>query len=461
MRPQRTLVAALAAAALLAAGCSDRGDSSEPESAPGNAQPVAVSADFGDLKSVCGPGDPTSAPAQGVTAEEIKVGVFSDVGFTKKQEFPDAAKVFTAWCNDAGGINGRKLVANIHDSKLVEVRQRMTDACRDDFALVGGGAALDNMGVKERLSCLLPDFPAQPVSLENGGSDLQVSTQPGGSSYVMYAGLYHWLLKEAYPGSANAVGVIAGDSPSVKPLTAMADEGVRATGGTIIYNDLYPAQGVSDWMPYAQSIKSKNVKGLLFYGAFNQLSKLEQALTTIDYKLDWIDANSNAYGDDFLQLTGNQALSAQNNVADLSGVFPLELAAQNPATQKVIDLFAKYAPGAKVGLGSVRAFSSWLLFAKSASTCGDQLTRKCVYEAALKEKAWTAGGLQAPLDLSVSDAPIACNNIVTASPDGWKPADFKPDTGAYRCNLPVIKLTGNYPKPATLADVGKSMADFT
>ncbi|HSA51367.1 MAG TPA: ABC transporter substrate-binding protein [Yinghuangia sp.] len=460
MRPQRTLVAALSVTALLAVGCGDRGDSSESDAPPTNAQATATSADFGDLKNVCQPGKPTSSPAQGVTASEIKVGVLSDVGFTKKQEYLDAAKVFTSWCNDAGGINGRKLVANTHDTKMMEVRQRMTDACRDDFALVGGGAALDNMGVKDRLSCLLPEFPAQTVSLENSGSDLQAATQPGGSSWVMYAGYYNWLLKEAYPGSAGAVGVIGGDSPSVKVLVEMAVDGVKATGGAVTYNDLYPAQGVSDWMPYAQSIKSKNVRGLLFYGAFPQLAKLEQALTTIDYKLDWIDANSNAYGDDFLQLTGNQALAAQNNIADLSGVYPLELAAQNPATQKVIDLYAKYAPGAKVGLGSIRAFSSWLLFAKSAATCGDQLTRKCAYDAALTEKAWTAGGLQAPLDMSSPDLPVKCFNVVAATPDGWKPADFKPDTGAYRCDAPAIKLTGNYPKPTTLADVGKSMADF-
>ncbi len=459
MRPQRTLVAVLSVTALLAVGCGDRGGSSESESTPTNAQPAAVSSDFGDLKNVCQPGQSTSSPAQGVTANEIKVGVFSDVGFTKKQEYPDAAKVFTAWCNDLGGINGRKLVANVRDTKMMEVRQRMVEACRDDFALVGGGAALDNMGVKDRLSCLLPDFPAQPVSLENGGSDLQVSTQPGGSSWVMYAGYYNWLLKEAYPGSANAVGVIGGDSPTVKVLVEMAVDGVKATGGNVSYNDLYPAAGVSDWTPYAQSIKSKGVKGLLFYGAYNQLAKLEQALTQIDYKLDWIDANSNAYGDEFLQLAGNQALTAQNNVADLSGVYPLEQAAQNPAVQKVIDLYAKYAPGTKVGLGSVRAFSAWLLFAKSAASCGDNLTRKCVYEAASKETAWTAGGLQAPLDLTQSDAPVKCFNVVQASPEGWKPADFKPDTGAYRCDAPAIKLTGNYPKPTTLADVGKSMDD--
>jgi hypothetical protein len=39
-------------------------------------------------------------------------------------------------------------------------------------------------------------------------------------------------------------------------------------------------------------------------------------------------------------------------------------------------------------------------------------------------------------------------------------ADFKPDTGAYRCNGTPYKFKGTYPKPMTLADVGKSLADL-
>jgi hypothetical protein len=455
--PQRT-IAALAAVAMLAAGCSSERSGTDSETAPSAAAPVAA-ADLGDLKGVCQPGKSTSAPAQGVTAGEIKVGTFSDVGFTKNPELVDAAKVFTSWCNDAGGINGRKLVSTTRDAKLMEVRQRMVEACNQDFALVGGNAAFDGLGVKDRLSCLLPDFPAQAVSVENLGSELQVN-QAGNSQYAGYAGYYSWLLKEAYPSSAKSVGIITGDIPITKVLSAQATETVTTLGGKVTYNDLYPAAGVSDWTPYAQTIKSKNVKGLLFFGSYTELAKLEQVLTGMNYKLDWIDANSNAYGPAFLKLAGSKSLSYQNNLADLSGTFPLENAATNPAAQQVLDLYKKYAPSANVTLPAIRAFSAWLVFAKSAASCGDALTRKCLLDGAAKETAWTAGGLQAPVDLSKKDAPRACFNIEKATPEGWKPAEFKPDQTAYRCNLPSIKLTGNYGKPMTLADVGKSLSDL-
>ncbi|MGW1880213.1 ABC transporter substrate-binding protein [Streptomyces sp. NPDC001975] len=460
MRVQ-AIPAALAAAALLAvAGCGGHdsaGTADDGDATPTKAAQQAASGDFGDLKDVCGPGDAKSAPAQGVTADTIDVGVFSDVGFTKNSEFVDTAKVFTSWCNAAGGIDGRKLVATTRDSRLMEVRQRMLEACKDDFALVGGGAALDALGVQDRLKCLLPDFPAQVSQVQNLGSDLQLN-ETGGASYGRYTGYYDWLLKQAYPKSATAIGTIGGDAPVTKVINAESKEMLQAAGAKIVYQDLYPAAGVSDWTPYAQSIKSKGVKGLVFNGDFASLAKLEQILTGMDYKLDWIDANNNAYGQAFLQLAGT-SLDQQNNFADLSGVHPLEKASDNPATGQLVDLFKKYAPKAQITLPGVRGFAAWLLFAKAASSCGDALTRTCVYQAAVKETSWTGGGLLAPVDLSKKDAPLTCFNIEKATSKGWQPADFEPDDGAYRCIAPAYKYKGDYGKPLTLADVGKSMSD--
>ncbi|NED61529.1 ABC transporter substrate-binding protein, partial [Streptomyces sp. SID10244] len=208
--------------------------------------------------------------------------------------------------------------------------------------------------------------------------------------------------------------------------------------------------------PYAQSIKNKGVKGLIFYGQYTQLAKLESVLSGMNYKLDWIDPNNNAYSQQFLDLLGTSA-GAQNNLVDLSGVLPLE--SNEPAMTQLKELFKKYAPGATLTAPAVRAFSSWLLFAKSASSCGDNLTRSCLMDAATKESAWTGGGLQAAQDLAPGAAPSPCFNVEKATDNGWETADFKPDQGAYRCNIPVKKTVTNYGKGVTLADVGKSTSD--
>ncbi|MFI5798119.1 ABC transporter substrate-binding protein [Streptomyces sp. NPDC051677] len=459
---RRLLIGSVTVVAVLLAGCSTRSDDDTNTDAARKATPAAgasaASADFGALKNVCGPGTAKPSSVQGVTDKKIQVGVMSDVGFTKKSEFTDAAEVFTDWCNDAGGINGRQLAPVTRDTKLMEVRQRVLEACKADFALVGGGAALDALGVQDRLKCLLPNFPGQSSQIGAIGSDLQVIASQPVAGYFQYAGYYSWLIKDKYPDSAQQVGIISGDSPVTKVMSAQFKEAVAGLGGKVSYTDLYPAAGVSDWTPYAQSIKAKDVRGLVFLGDFASLAKLEQALTNIGYTPDWIDANNNAYGPAFPQLAG-AALAKQHNYAELAATAPLESAADNPATQQVIDLFKKYAPDKQITYPVLRAFSAWLLFATSARDCAE-LTRTCVYDNALKNTDWTAGGLQAPFDLA-SKEPPTCYSVVEATAKGWQPADFKPDQGAYRCDAPVYKYKGNYGEPATLASVGKSLSDLT
>ncbi|WP_199747875.1 ABC transporter substrate-binding protein [Actinomadura sp. WAC 06369] len=444
-------------------GCAARGGTTAADDEGGTRDGGGTSAavpktDFGTLKDVCGPGEAKPSDARGVTDGEIKVGVFTDVGFTKKPDMVDAAKVFTEWCNAAGGVNGRKLVPVVRDAKLMEVRQRMTEACADDFAVVGGSAALDGQGVETRLTCLLPEFPAQSSQVQARGADLQAMANGASLGYNDYAGFYNWLLKEKYPSSKDAVGVIAGDSPVTKIMVAQHSETIEGLGGKVAYTGLYPARGVSDWTPYAQAMKDKDVKALMFLGDWNQLAKLLQSLTNIGHELDWIDTTNNAYGPQFVKLAG-AALESQPSYADLSGMHPLEKADDNPATRQVLDMFERYAPDAEVNLPVLRSFSAWLLFAKSAGAC-DELTRKCVLENAEKETAWTAGGLRAPLDLSDPASPPRCWNAVQATPDGWEPADFRPDDGAYRCEEVEHRYTGDYPAPLKLEDVGKSMADL-
>ena len=452
------LVVAMATV-LLVAGCSDRGGDEGEDDGGGTAGASGdtVSSGFGDLTDVCQSGSAAGSPTQGVTDTEIQVGVFTDLGFTQNPEFVNAAKVFTSWCNDQGGINGRKIVANTRDAKFMEARQQMVTACSEDFALVGGGSGLDGLGVKERLNCLLPSFPAQVAQLTSAGSDLEISADPSLTpGYDPYYGFRSWLINDAYPESKGAIGFVNGDSPVTKVLGAQAVEAMEAAGATFVYNDLYPAMGVSDWTPYAQAIKSKGVKGLMFYGDFRQLAKLETVLTGMDYKLDWIDTNNNAYGPEFIELAGT-SIDYQNNYLDLGGNLPLN--SDEPAMQDLLALYEQYAPDANLTLPAIRAMSSWLLFAKAAASCGDDLTRTCVYNAAKAETAWTGGGLHTARNLAVPVPPSPCFNVAEAEPDGWIAPDFGADQGAYRCDIPVYKFTGEYPQPMTLADVGKSMAD--
>ena len=422
------------------------------------AETAAGGASFGTLENVCGPGSPTAASNQGVTATEIQVSTFTDMGFTKNAEFPNTAEVFTAWCNEQGGINGRTIVSNTRDARLTEDRQRMIEACASDFAVVGGGAAFDQAGVKDRLTCLLPEIPAQVVSVANTGSDLQVLVTPYNPGFTQYEGYFGWLINEAYPESKDAIGIIAGDVAVTKDIADQDKELLEALGATVAYYDLYPASGASDWTPYAQAIKDGGVKGLVFLGDFRNLAKLEQSLTDIGYAPDWIDANSNAYNAEFLEL-GAGVFDDQNNYVPL-GIHPTELAADNPATQQLVDLFEQYKPDAAITLPAVQAFSSWLMFAVAARDCGDDLTRRCLYDNAVKYRdGWDGGGLTAPVT-PTGDAGEAqvCWTAMQPTADGFVLADVQPESGFFRCSTLAtpVTVTG---EPSTLADLGLTIDD--
>jgi len=305
---------------------------------------------------------------------------------------------------------------------------------------------------------MLPNFPAQTVQEKAAGADLEISASPAKiPGYDNYAGFRTWAVDEAYPESKNAVGMINGDSAVTRVIGQMNLETLEDIGAEVVYNELYPAMGVSDWTPYAQSIKSKGVRGLIFMGTWEQLAKLEESLTNMDYKLDWIDANNNAYNDQFIELLGRSA-DYQNNIVDLSGVAPLE--SDEPAVVQLRELYEKYAPDAQITLPAMRAWSSWLLFAKAASACGDDLTRKCVYDTARQETEWTGGGLHVASNLAEPLPPQPCFNVERATSNGWEPADFGADDGLYRCDISPREFTGDFGTPMTLADVGKSMNDF-
>jgi hypothetical protein len=468
----RTCVA-VSAAALLAAGCGRAGSTAASQSPTAASQsstagatgsgspagPPGAAGSFGTLTGICHPGTTSSTPDQGVTASQIRVGVFTDASFTKDETFPVTAKVFTSWCDAHGGIDGRTIVYDTLDTGLFNVQPKMVQACGDDLALVGGGAALDAAAVRQRLACLLPAFPGQVTSSQNAGSSIQVYPGYDAGPNFSYAGYYSWLMKQAYPGSAPHIGIISGDVSVTQQIGAEDVQGISGLGGTVTYNSLYPPLGASDWTPYAEAIKSKGIKGLIFNGQYQLLAKLELALTDIGYKLDWVDANSDAYNPQFIQLASS-SLAAQNNYADLAGIYPVEEASRNPATRQIVSLFRQYAPGFPVSLPAINSFASWLLFAASAESCGSDLTRKCVYDAAIGQSAWNAGGLIATGSLAPGAATLNCFNVEKATAQGWQPAPITATSGAYRCGAPFFKLTTSYIPPVTLANVGKTLNDL-
>lgn len=457
----RTLICAVTLAMVGSACSRSESDSGGGSSSTTSGGGGSASGSFASLGKVCGPGDAKGATDLGVTDTEIRVGTVSDPGFAGRpglnQELHDAATVFTEWCNAAGGIAGRKIKLDLLDAKLTEYRQRILEACDQDFSLVGGGAVFDDTGQKDRIGCLLPDIAGYVVSPQARGSELLVQVMPNPNDEINNGDM-QWLAKK-FPEAAKRVAAMTAGLPSTIVVKDQAVEGGEAAGMTVVADIQYNANGESTWAPIVQSLKSKGVKGILWTGEPENLAKLEQGLKDADYPMDFIRPDANHYDQKLLD-TGGKAIE---NTFVHAQIYPFEQAAENPATQQYLDLFEKYLPNGKAQsyLG-VQAFSAWLLFAKGATACGSKLTRSCILEKTKQVggTSWTGGGLHGASNVREQKA-TECFTVFKASPNGFSLPDIEANDSIYNCAPGnVLKLKGDYGKGVTLADVGKSLSDL-
>ena len=465
MRGGRIAAAAIAVA-LTAAACGRSGssgasgDGTSSTTQGGSAPAAATTADFGTLTDVCGPGTAGPSGSQGVTADAVKVGVFSDAGAQFRpglnQELFDVGTVFSKWCNDRGGLDGRKIVVDPHDAGLFEVKARMLEACRDDFYLVGGGAVFDQDGVQPRLQCLLPEVPAYVVSDQARGADLSTPGNPNPLGTMTIGALRY--LDRKYPADTDHIGLLTGDVNTTKVVAGyLRDAATEELGWRITYDDVYPAAGVADWTPYAQKLRDADVKGLIWVGEPESLAKLLGALGDIGYRLDFIRTDANHYDQNLIKNAG--ASLAPKNVYIQSAFHPFENAAPSSATGQYLKAFEEYLPdGKKQTYLGLQAWSSWLLFAKAASSCGNDLTRRCLYDAAKKVHSWTGGGLHAESDPGATKA-TECYAVMLATPNGFTLVkDTKPNEGIFNCSPKnVFQLPASEAVHTTLADVGQNI----
>jgi hypothetical protein len=451
--------------ALVLAACGRSGSSAVTGTTGATSSPTsrpAAQADFGDLTRVCRPGSPSGSPTTGVSADQVHIATFSDTGFVGRpglnQEFFDTAEVFSRWCNANGGIDGRTIVVDERDAALTNDQARMVESCRDDFAMVGGGATFDADGVDTRLKCLLPNIAGFVVSAKARGADLLVQPEPNALTSLQVGNLRY--LGRRFPGATDHIGVLAGDIPITKEVAQQNAQAAKSFGWKVVYDDVYPAAGVTDWTPYAQKLKDSGVKGLIWVGEPEGLGALAGALRDIGYPLDFVRADANHYDRKLIDTAGS-ALTDAPVYVQLS-IVPFETAAPSSATAQYLKLFDQYKPSGKshTYLG-VNAFSAWLLFAKAAASCGNDLTRRCMYDAAKRVHTWTGGGLHAPTDPGAGTS-TPCFATVRATPNGFRlMTDTRPDHGIFNCSPKnLYELPGNASQRTTLADVGQSLANL-
>ncbi len=467
MHQPARIVCAVALAGLLAVtSCSRSGSGSADDTGSGgtsnSSSTGTLDASFGTTKVACGPnttGEKLGSPDQGVTADAIHVATISDIGFAARpglnQELFDASDVFTKWCNDLGGINGRKIVIDKRDAALTNYKTMISDSCTTDLALVGGGGVMDDTGQVARLKCLLPNFGGYVVSAQARDADLTVEAVPFPVNTINVSGFRY--VKQNFPGSYDKVAFVYGNVQTLQGVKDQYSEVIKNLDGTIVDSSAYNALGEASWTPFAQNLKSKGVKGLVFVGEPSFMAKLAQAMDSIDYKPDWVLLTANFYDEGLIADAGDSL----HNIYIMLVTTPY-FDEKNAAMRKYRELFEHYLPnGKKQAVLGQNSFSSWILFAQAASECGAMLTRKCLYDNGHKVTNFDAGGFQAPTDPS-TNTPTDCGTLVTVKDKKFTQVDMGTSDGSiWSCDKAnLMTLTGNYGKGTTFADAGTSLSDL-
>jgi ABC-type branched-subunit amino acid transport system substrate-binding protein len=447
MRTRRWLVAVVAIGALLAAGCSsDRGEDESGGADAGATDTTEAAAggagDFGDLTGVCGPNEgggavPDAGPdeIQGVTEDQLVLGTVADPGFEGRpgltQELFDAGEAFVAWCNAAGGINGRELVLNQHDAAITQYQQAITDACATDFAIVGGGGTVDDTWPDVGAGCGLIDiagYSVTPAKAGTAGQDLTVnrSVQPVPNPSDLYQVGSYAILDQEFPDAGARTGVIYGDLETTAQVADRFLQGTEALGHTTVHESAYNILGEANWAPFAAALQEDEVQYLQFVGEGENLALLLQAMDEVGYRPEVIVQDANFYDPNWIEAAG----PAAEGVFVRTVFWPFEEADANPATAQYVEQVE--AVDGKVALLGAQSWSGWLLFAQAAAECdrADDLTRSCVLETSAAVDEWTGGGLHAPTDPSANE-PASCTLVLRVEDGAF--VRHAPEGEGYEC----------------------------
>ena len=429
---------AVAALGLVTAACSSgRGSTSTNagSSTSSSASSSSSTTKFGTLASPCGPGSAKGATDQGVTNSSIEIGYGDDRGFAASpgldQEMGDAVKGMIQWCNNQGGILGRKIVGDFYDAAITQVNTVMQQACKTDFMLVGEGWALDEAAEGTRVGCNLAAVPGFTVGPDVANAPEMYQAVPNPVDYLPASPYYE--AAQLFPNAVTSFDFIHTTLASATEVSYNKDKEAALAAGwkvadngagcgvTINYN------GEPDYKPFAQKFSSCGVK-LLYnnLGPGPVLFGMLQANDQLGVKPIYI-METNDYSTELAQWN---TAGIGNQIYARDAFVPLEEASQVPAVQQYLS--AVQAVGGKVNQLGQQAASSFLLWATEAKACGSDLTRQCMINHLSQVHNWTGGGLHAPADPG-NNMPPQCGMLLKLTGTNW--SQFYPKTTAqFDCN---------------------------
>ena len=431
-RGARLGVVALALA-LAASACGSSRDSDDADQG-GSGDAASTPADattFGDLESPCGDGDATGATDQGVTDDAITIGFGDDRGFASapglNEEMGDAVKAMIDWCNEQGGINGRRIVGNQYDAAMTNAAAVMQKSCKQDFMLVGQGFAYDEAAEQFRVGCDMPTVAGFVIGPNATMGPDKFESIPLPVDYYNAANLASSI--EVYPEIKEGVTPLGSTSPAIQQGVNTVVKAYEALGANVVDCGVTISQeGEANYVPFAEKLKNCDADALWITNSPSPIAfGLLEAMQRVDAGMKY-NFESTWYNDVTTQWNG-QSHAADGMITGM--VFePFENADTIPAVQDYLDIVN--GAGAKPGLLGMQAVSAFLLWADVAQDCGSDLTRDCMVEGLKNVHEWTGGGMHAASDPG-SNMPPSCALVVELEGDTF--SQVYPETkGEFNCS---------------------------
>lgn len=431
--------AVLAGMALLTAACgSDRGEDPTDEAGDEAAAPADDGGDdggddgpvmFGDLESPCGEGDPSGAPDQGVTDDQIVIGYGDDAGFPQSpglsHETSDAMEAMIAWCNEQGGINGREIVGNYYDAAITEVVNAVTAACDEVFMLVGEAWALDSAQEEARLGCDLPAVPTYSVSPVFANAPLSYQAVPNPADIYTSGWASH--VAELFPDEVTRTSTMFGNFAATRDTTDKVTQTFPEHGFEFLdCPQEYNIAGEPDWRPFVQALEDCGAEVVYYSGqAYPNMQNMLDAAAQAGYRPIWLSDSNN-----YLRSFADWNTSGNGDRVHIRTAFwPFEQAEHSPATQQYVEIVE--GNGGDISQLGQQTTSSFLLWATAAQACGDELTRECVLDELSEITSWTGGGLHAETNPG-ENLPPECSKLLRLDGTDWVQA-YPEDEAEFDC----------------------------
>ena len=427
----------LALASLFVVACG--GGRADTSSGTSSTSKIVSSTDFGTMASPCGKGEAKGATQQGVTDTSITIGFGDDAGYPAapglNKEMSDAMKAMIKWCNDQGGINGRQIIGNYRDAAIMNVANVMTEACAQDFMLVGQGWSLDSAQEQIRVGCKMASVPAYSVSPQFSNGPLMVQPSPNPVDFANVSAAAQ--MAEQFPSQVKKAAIIYGDFVALVDLAKKAVIAYEQVGWNFLdCEQSYNILGEANWLPFVQRLKDCGAEIVYFSGSpAPHFENLLDAAKTLDFDPLWLQ-EANFYDSAFAKWNTN---GNADNVYVQMPFYPFEQADKVPATAKYVEIVK--ANGGSTGLSGAQATAAFLLWAQGVKECGSNLSSDCVISALQKVTSYDAGGLQSPTNPG-GNKPGDCSMVVKLS--GTKFEQVLPTTiGTQACNSKyLVSLTG-------------------